>query len=313
MMTRRKPLPFFLEQSAFATSRANEFEVSRGRLRASDLRTPFRGVRSEGLDFDDVVHRCRAAAVFMDEQDVFSHSTALGLWGVPLPADLDRAEAALHISTHGTTRRRRKGIVGHRLAKEIAVRLTPDGYRAVAPATSWCQFASQRDGRTDEEMLLALVSAADYLITGRRAQRVREQATCTSEELHAAAAAYGPGRGARLLAQALALMKSGVDSPKETELRLLLVKAGLGAPEVGHVIRTRIGPLTPDLTYPTKRVLLEYEGDLHRNDRRRWRGDFDRVRAFQEAGWTVIRVNSDDLADAARRAALTAQLRTLLT
>ncbi|WP_300266578.1 hypothetical protein [Microbacterium sp.] len=51
---------------------------------------------------------------------------------------------------------------------------------------------------------------------------------------------------------------------------------------------------------------------MHRTNKRRWRGDFDRVRAFQEAGWTVIRVNADDLSDAKRRVALVAQLRGLL-
>lgn len=312
VMTERRPLPYFLTQSAFATSRANEFGLSRGRMRASDLQSPFRGVRSRGLDLDDLVHRCRAAAVFMGERDAFSHSTALGLWGAPLPADLDGADAALHIGTPGTTRRRRAGIVGHRFTRETSVRMSSDGLVTVAPATAWCEFASQRGDRTSEEMLLALVSAADYLITGRRTRGGRERATCTTEEMQSAVAAHESARGARLLTQALALMNAGVDSPKETELRLVLITAGLGAPEVGHVIQTRLGPLTPDLAYPRRRVLIEYEGELHRTDRRRWRGDFDRVRAFQQAGWTVIRVNSDDLTDAVRRAALIAQLRALL-
>lgn len=311
-MTERRPLPSYLTQSAFATSRADELGVSRSRLRASDLDTPFRGVRSAGLDLNYLVSRCRAAAAFMGDQDAFSHSTALGLFGAPLPAEFDGADAALHIGTHGTTRRRRTDVTGHRLARATAVRLSPDGLLTVAPATAWCQFASQRGRRTDEVMLLALVSAADYLITGQRLQGVREPAACTTEELRAAAIAHGSARGARLLAQALALMKIGVDSPKETELRLMLVTAGLGAPQVGFVIQTRLGPLTPDLAYPVRRVLIEYEGDLHRTNRRRWRGDFDRVRAFQEAGWTVIRVNSDDLTDAVRRAALIAQLGALL-
>lgn len=312
VMTERRPLPYYLVQSAFATSRADEFGVSRSRMRASDLQNPFRGVRSVGLDLDDLVHRCRAAAVFMGERDAFSHSTALGLWGAPLPADRDGADAALHIGTHGTTRRRRAGVVGHRLARATSVRASPDGLVTVAPATAWCQFASQQGDRTDEVMLLALVSAADYLITGRRTQGGREPAICTTEEMHATVAARESARGARLLNQALALMCAGVDSPKETELRLVLVAAGLGAPDVGHVIQTRLGPLTPDLAYPLRRVLIEYEGDLHRTDRRRWRGDFDRVRAFQQAGWTVIRVNSDDLIDAVRCAALIAHLRALL-
>ncbi len=317
MMTARRPLPYYLTQSAFATARADEFGVSRSRMRASDLQTPFRGVRSVGLDLADLVHRCRAAAVFMGEGEAFSHSTALGLWGAPLPAGLDRADAALHIGTFGTTRRRRAGVVGHRLAQETTVSAGLAGLVTVEPATAWCQFASQgvasqSGDRSNEATLLALVSVADHLITGARRRGGRNQAICSVDEMHAAVAAYGSARGARVLRKALTLMRTGVDSPKETELRLMLVAAGLGAPEVGYVIPTRLGPLMPDLAYPLRRVLIEYEGDMHRTDRRRWRGDFDRVRAFQQAGWTVIRVNSDDLVDAARRAAVLGQLRALL-
>lgn len=312
-MSMRQPLPYFLAQSAFATSTADRFGITRGRLRAADLDTPFRGVRSAGLDLDDLVERGRAASTFMDDAEAFSHSTALGLWRAPLPSALERADAALHIGTRGTTRRRRKGVVGHRLAAETRTCLSPDGLLAVAPARAWCQFASQRDERSDDEMLLALVVVADFLITGRRVNGHREPAICRIDELRDAVAAHGSGRGARLLTRALALARHGVDSPKETELRLMLGAAGLAEPVIGHVIRTRLGPRVPDLAYPDKRVLLEYEGEAHRENRRRWRGDFERVRAFQESGWTVIRVNADDLTDGARRSALVAHLRALLS
>lgn len=308
-MTERRELPYFLVQNAFATARADELGLSRGRMRASDLQTPFRGVRSEGLDLDNLVHRCRAATAFMGEFDAFSHSTALALWGAPLPVGLD---GALHIATRGTTRRRRARVVGHRVAAQTPLQASPDGFITVAPATAWCQFASQRGGRTSKKMLLALVAAGDHLITGRRIPGGRATAACTFAQLRHAVGVHGRARGARLLAEALPLVRGGVDSPRETELRLLLIDEGLIAPEVGHVVHTRLGPLSPDLAYPHRRVLLEYEGDAHRTDRRRWRGDFDRVRAFQEAGWTVIRVNADDLTDAKRRGALIAQLRALL-
>lgn len=309
----RRPLPYFLAKGAFVTSRAGEQGITRSRMRASDLDTPFRGVRSAGLDLDDLVQRCRAAEAFMDEREAFSHSTALGLWGAPLPSSLQTADAALHIGTRDSTRRRRRGIIGHRIPPDTSTRSSPDGLITVPPATAWCQFASQRDGRTDDVMVPVLVAAADFLITGQRIRGIRGTPTCSVEELHGAVDRHGSGRGARLLAQALPLMRIGVDSPKETELRLILRAARLGDPSVGHVIQTRLGPLEPDLAYPDSRVLVEYEGDAHRSDRRRWRGDFERVRAFQHAGWTVVRVNADDLSDAVRLRALIAHLRALLT
>ena len=273
VMTARRPLPFHLAQNAFATSRGEELGVSRSRMRASDLDTPFRGVRSAGLDLSDLVQRCRAATTFMGERDVFSHATALGLWGAPLPI-LDGADAALHIGTYGTGRRRRQEIVGHRLVAGTPQLLSPDGLRAVAPATARCQFASQQGELTSEAMLLALVSVADYLITGRRARGGREPAACTTEQLHAAAAAHGSARGARMLAQALPLMRVGVDSPKETELRLPLVAAGLGAPEVGHVIQTRLGAAHSGSGVPGQRSAHRVRGrSASRESARSGRGE----------------------------------------
>lgn len=311
-MTARKPLPYFLAKGAFATSSAAEFGITRGRMRASDLKTPFRGVRSAGIDLDERVQRCRAAEAFMNERDAFSHSTAIGLWGAPLPSDLDAADAELHIGTRGDTRRRRVGIIGHRLPAGTRVCSSPDGLRTVPPATAWCQLASQAGERSRGEMLVMLVAVADFLITGERRKGVRMPPICTLKDLRTAVEAHGSKRGSRLLAEAAKSARVGAESPKETELRLLLIGHGLGEPELGLVIPTDLGPLTPDLAYPSRRVLIEYEGDVHRTNRRRWRGDFERVRAFQQAGWTVIRVNSDDLTDDTRRSALIAHLRALL-
>lgn len=310
-MSARRPLPYFLAKQAFATSDVAQFGLSRGRMRAADLEAPFRGVRSAGLDTDDLVHRSRAATVFMDEDEAFCHSTALALWGAPLPVAFEVADAALQIGTRGTTRRRRAGIIGHRLPMDTPMCLSPNGLRTVLPARAWCQLASQRDERTDDAMRLALVSAGDFLVTGRRRKGGREPAICTTNDLREAVAAHGSRRGARMLAKALSSVRSGVDSPKETELRLVLCDEGLGEAVVGHVVQTRLGPREPDLAYPHRRVLLEYEGEVHRENRRRWRGDFERVRAFQEAGWTVIRVNADDLSDQTRRTAVIAQIRAL--
>ena len=59
------------------------------------------------------------------------------------------------------------------------------------------------------------------------------------------------------------------------------------------VARGRV--LHPDLKWRHGRILLEYEGDGHRTDRRRWKQDLARKGDFEAAGWIVIRVTSDDL------------------
>ena len=48
-----------------------------------------------------------------------------------------------------------------------------------------------------------------------------------------------------------------------------------------------------DLVYPEEMVLVEYEGDGHR-ERGQFRRDISRVEEFVAAGWRVIRVTADD-------------------
>ncbi|MFT4259002.1 hypothetical protein [Microbacterium sp.] len=303
-MTRPEDLPAYLADSAFTTRTGARAGLSRSRLRAADLTRPHHGVRAVGLDLSDYVDRCRAAAVAAGERAAVSHVSALVLWGAPVPSGVVGEHAAIHVTT-ASGRIRRPGIVGHEGAEPSQFVQAPMGVRAIAPAVAWCQYAADAD-------FVSLVAIGDFLVTGRRRGRRRERAICTIEELRQAVADHGARRGARMLARALSAIREGVDSRQETELRLLLVDAGLPEPAIGVRVATHLGELVPDLAYPGARVILEYEGDHHRTDRRQWRSDFERVRAFQRAGWIVIRVNADDLADARRRASLVAQVRDLL-
>jgi very-short-patch-repair endonuclease len=47
-----------------------------------------------------------------------------------------------------------------------------------------------------------------------------------------------------------------------------------------------------DLTYLEYRVLIEYEGDQHRGDKRQWNRDIDRYDDFVVASFTVIRITA---------------------
>lgn len=98
------------------------------------------------------------------------------------------------------------------------------------------------------------------------------------------------------LERAAALMRVGVRSPKETELRLLLLAAGLPEPEINGVILDENGDFVAecDLVYRWAKVLLEYEGDGHR-ERARFRKDIRRYDRLQDLRWRVIRVTQEDL------------------
>ncbi|MDL9980827.1 hypothetical protein [Microbacterium candidum] len=115
----------------------------------------------------------------------------------------------------------------------------------------------------------------------------------------AAAIATWPGRrGIRNLRRAIELVDPNAESPKESELRVLLIEAGLPHPVPQHVVHDRDGRLVArvDLAYPDRLIAIEYEGDHHR-EREQWRADLARRRRLESLGWRYIPVTQADLDD----------------
>jgi very-short-patch-repair endonuclease len=50
-----------------------------------------------------------------------------------------------------------------------------------------------------------------------------------------------------------------------------------------------------DLAYPVQRLIIEYQGDYHR-ERSQWRADMTRRGQLEALGWRVLEVNAADLA-----------------
>ena len=105
-----------------------------------------------------------------------------------------------------------------------------------------------------------------------------------------------PGaRGLRRLLGALALVDRGAASPKETWLRLLLIDAGLPTPTTQIPVNENwrlVGVL--DMGWERYKVAVEYDGDQHRTDRRRYVQDQQRLRELERLGWIVVRVIAED-------------------
>lgn len=115
-------------------------------------------------------------------------------------------------------------------------------------------------------------------------------------------------RGLRQLERALDLVDSGAQSPKETWLRLLLIKAGFPRPQ------TQIPVLSPDgyplyyldMGWQDIMLAVEYDGDQHRTNRPQYVWDVDRLEYIQRVGWTHIKVLAEhrgcDVLNRVRRA-----------
>ena len=100
------------------------------------------------------------------------------------------------------------------------------------------------------------------------------------------------GRGKAAALKALKLIRPGAESRPETLVRLAVAEAGLPEPEVNGEVRDSAGRFIGrgDLVYGRWRVVVEYDGDQHRTDRRQFDHDVLRLERFAAAGWTVVRI-----------------------
>lgn len=280
--------------------------VSRGRLRAADLRHPHHGIYAalEAGDDDDMLGRCRLLLPALGPEQLFSGRTAAALWGMPLPRASTPPMLDV-VTTGGGAAMRRPGVIGSRTGL-VLQRGDVDGVPVLSPTETWCRLAAGPQALAGRW----LVATADFLLSGRRGERGRTRPLATRAELVAAVVARGSARGARSLRAALDRTRSPVDSPQESLLRVALVDAGIPEPQVQVAVRTAAGVRHADLGWPEHRLLLEYQGDEHRSSRRRWLEDLTRVQLLEDAGYRVILVGAGDLDDDAR--ALAARIRRAL-
>jgi Protein of unknown function (DUF559) len=115
---------------------------------------------------------------------------------------------------------------------------------------------------------------------------------------------YKGRRGIRRARGALTLVDAGAESPRETWLRLLLVRAGFPPPQTQIAACDEYGQVVAvlDMGWEDVKVAVEYDGDQHRSDRRQYTWDIRRFEYLDRIGWIVIRVVAGDHpADIVRR------------
>lgn len=241
-------------------------------------------LRREPLDSDvfrerdrDLLALCAGLLTVSPPDATFSHITAARLYGMPVPQRL--TTAPLHLLTAGEPPKRR-GVVGH--SWPGGPRRQVGGLPVVPPELAWLQLAPTLS--RDE-----LIVAGDYLVR-------RKRPLCTLASLGQLIADQSGRRGVAAARAALAEVRPGTDSPPESWMRLVIVRAGHPEPVVGyraHHDGYFIG--TPDLCYPDLRIAFEYQGAGHR-EVQEFESDIVRLELFHEAGWKVIQVTKGLLA-----------------
>jgi very-short-patch-repair endonuclease len=103
--------------------------------------------------------------------------------------------------------------------------------------------------------------------------------------------------GTRRLRTTAQLCDEGAESPQESRLRLMLVNAGLPAPETQVEFRDEYGHpfIRVDMGWREWKVAVEYDGVQHWTDARQRSWDIERIALLEAMGWVVIRVSAEML------------------
>lgn len=294
-MPRPHDLPESLPVTGFRVRDAFAAGVSRRRLRARDLDSPFHGIRSApGLD------ACARAVAYgskLREGEVLSHGIALLLAGVAVPA---RCVVETHVTSIGGAQRARgAGVHGHEAPPRSLRVVHLRGLPVVHPVDAWCQLATT-------------LSVRELVVLGDALTR-RHSPITTLDELRAAVDRWTGKRGVKRLREALALVRARTDSSAETGLRLDAVAYGLPEPEVNGRVDDERGRLVAygDLVYREQRTMLEFDGEQHRLDDVQFARDLDRSDMLARLGWRSVHVSRRHDAEA-RRAKLALVRETLI-
>jgi hypothetical protein len=252
--------------------------VSSGRLRPYTLYTRFRPIHPDvyidpDADLDAVV-RARAAWLWSRRRAVIAGQSA----------------AALHNA---------KWVDGRKPAELLySYRRPPVGIHTWSDrlddgeTQTICGMPATSPART------ALDLACRYPI-GRAVAAVDALARATNlkaADVELLAERYKGRRGIRRARRALSLVDAGAESPRETWLRLLLIRAGFPAPQTQIPVHDEYGQLVAalDMGWEEMKLAVEYEGDQHRTDRRQFNKDITRLEVLTDLGWVVVRVTAED-------------------
>jgi hypothetical protein len=192
-------------------------------------------------------------------------------------------DPALPAAIIDTNRRPTPGVrvwEAHIEADEIAV---VDHMRLTTPARTALDLAGRHPTDVAVASIDALVQATDLKMA----------------DVELLVDRYRGRRGMKAARVALELVDGGAQSPKETWLRLLLVRAGFPRPQTQIAVRNEWGWAEAylDMGWEDLKVAVEYDGDQHRSSRYQYVKDIRRLEMLGRYGWIVVRVIAEDHPD----------------
>jgi hypothetical protein len=226
----------------------------------------------------DLAARVAAVLLTAPPGAVVSHLTAAALWGVAIPRQSTDGPVHITVSTGSSVRARQDRSV-HRSPITDAEVTRARGFPTTKPDRTWRDLA----------MVLtapALLAVTDQLLAKG----------CTILELRTQLARRPSGRGSARARAVLPVADPRAESPMESVLRWLLHAAGLPRPVLQHEVLGPGGRFLgrADLAWPDRKVLVEFDGDVHR-ERDVFVNDLRRQNQLVAEGWIVLRFSSADV------------------
>jgi len=289
MAPRYDDLPPAISDTIFPIRSAGSHGVSIDRLRRLQLEGRVHGVRGPAGSAEDLEGLCRLFAARLGAGVFFSHVTAARLLDVPLPRAFERS-TPVHVTVAAPRRApHASGLIGHSRRVEPGDVFQYAGLSVSSPPRLLGELAGILD-------LPQLVAVADRMIDRRRPW-------CRLEQLVARFEIGDRVVRSRRLRRALGLADGRSESPAESIVRVVLTLAGL-KPTATNLEVVALGRrYRIDLAYVDEKVAVEYQGAHHLDGTFR-RSDMTRRAHLEAAGWTVVELNSDQLADHAQIVAL---------
>lgn len=243
-------------------------------LRGSRYRRIFRNVYVDSSRPATPRQRVLAALKLFDELAWASHASAARLHELPIPTVADE-----HICVPQAKHRRQHAGIRTHVGQPWHVAMV-DGVRASTTLQTFVELAEILG-------LVDLVVIGDHLVRRTPLTPAQIVEFCAGSR----------HRSASRAAEAAAYVRSDVDSPMETRLRMLIVLAGLPEPRVNLTLRTGDGEVLRkyDLSYPAFKVVIEYDGRLHVERVEQWESDLVRREAIDEADWRILVVISSGI------------------
>ncbi|HET7419622.1 MAG TPA: DUF559 domain-containing protein [Candidatus Dormibacteraeota bacterium] len=209
----------------------------------------------------------------LGDQADFSGATAAWIWGF----DSELAERIEVVVPRTSGVRSRSGLLVHRCDVMTGDRKVFRGLRLTSVARTLCDLCV---ARSEVDALICIDIA------------VRRHLAAAAGLVEYAANADGRAGAGRL--RRLAKIAAPAESPMETRMRWLLVRARLPYPAVQVDLKDHTGRFLgrADLYYPTARLALEYDGDNHRD---RMAEDNRRQNLLLNAGYRLLRFTASDI------------------